>query len=354
MIGFDSIHMLPTTRTLRTFTNPHSGDAGPRVNILNRNQATTTWTKVSNTTTGAQAFGDTSERWSDSDSGITIKVKNGAISSVQANLSRLLTGNKHNGVIVRDQKQTDQALSRMWDVLDTISVGQRYCEFTVVEFGGVIEVPYTDLELLLKDRNIPGLRKPPLHRRRESLKFGAAKHANLSLLVYDKGRQLNKLRPWREMSKLDVDRYTRIELRLSGKKLRSLMSDDVRKNDAGDIVPAPIMSLVHDDWVSKFYDVLYSLGPDDTGKIPLVDNNFTTLLAEMVKHDHLRIGGVHVVDLFMAKVSKDRASKVKKAMSVIRCREQSLRDLVPMGPMPEPIDLVPTPIGTEEVVLKNN
>lgn len=311
--------------------------------MLNKGHGSTTWEKVSNTTTGAQAFGDASERWHDTDSAITIKVRGGGIIGVQANLSRLLTGNSHNGVIVRDQEQTDQALSRMWDALDVISEGPRSCEFTSVEFGGVIEAPYTQLELLLKNRNLPKLRKAPLLRRGESMKFGAARRAALSLQFYDKGKEM--------ASKLDMtshearDRWTRIELKLSGKKLRELMSDDVRKDDAGNIVPAPVVELVYDDWVAKFYDVLYSLDPDDSGNVPLVNNNFVQTLAAMSMYPDLLMDGVHPVDLFMTKVAGDRASRIKKAMAMCQLQAVSLRELVPMDPMPEPIDLVPVPQG---------
>ncbi|WP_435894739.1 hypothetical protein [Oceaniferula spumae] len=322
------------------------------MNILNHEQGSSTWEKICNTTTGSGSFGDDSERWHDSDSGITIKVKSNLIVSVQANLSRLLTGKIHNGIIVRGQAETAQAITRMWDVLDRISTGLRACEFTSVEFGGVVEIPYTDFELLLKDRNIPRLRKSPLHRRGESIKFGAAKRSQLSLQFYDKGRQLNRHPAWRGASKLEVDRFTRIELKLSGNKLREIMADDVMKDDAGNVVPAPVTKLIHSQWEKKFFEVLYSLAPDDTGKVPLVNDNFITLLAVMAEHDHLRIGGVHVVDLFLSKVSNDRKRRITKAMSVIRCLDQSLRDLIPEDPMPEVIDLVPVPIGAGEVVLK--
>ncbi|NWK55647.1 hypothetical protein HW115_08490 [Verrucomicrobiaceae bacterium N1E253] len=288
----------------------------------------TSWERLSNTQSENRCGTDISERWYDKTTGMSIGITGNTISSVQANLSRLLTGNDHNGIIVCSQEQIDKALDVMWDALDLISNGPRTCKFTSVEFGGVIATPYSQLELLVKDRNLPGLHKAPLLRSGESIQFGAAKRPPLCLHIYDKGQQM--------AGKSFREKWTRIELKLSADKLKDHIGD-------GDNVT----ELVYDNWVECFFKILYSLDPDDTGKVPLVDDNFVQMLAAMKQHPDLLMNGAHPVDLYLSKVSPDRASRIKKAMAVLHMRELSLRDLVPNDPMPEPIDLIKTATGIE-------
>ena len=344
MLGFDSIHFKPRFRAMKTVRNPYRGNL-PKIHILSsdalRGPGSTSWEQISNTTSEAR-FGDhDSEQWADTVSGLHIKIQGNLITGVQANMSRLLTDNDHNGVIVRDQSQVDKALSRMWDILDSISEGERSGEFTSVEFGGVIEAPYSRFELILKHRNLPGLRKPPHLRASESLKFGGGRKPPISLQFYDKGLEMGA-------RKLDIkpkdvrDKWTRIELKLMGKKLREHMGDwiedkDERQKRGGE----PVTELNHSKWVEKFFEILYSLDPDDQSELPIIGTKIPTFLAMMSEHDHLRIDGNHVVDIYLNTGSRDRKKKLRKAITSITSRKVSLRELIPDDPMPQFIDLVP-------------
>lgn len=277
MLGPDTIRIKPDSRYLKTSSSKNErekggrgGESPPRRNIKlpspnDLRSGHTSWEKLSNTQSENRYGTDISERWYDKTTGMSIGITGNTISSVQANLSRLLTGNDHNGIIVCSQEQIDKALDAMWDALDLISNGSRTCKFTSVEFGGVIATPYSKLELLVKDRNLPCLHKAPLLRPGEGIQFGAAKRPPLCLHIYDKGQQM--------AGKNFREKWTRIELKLSAAKLKDHMGDG-----------EPVTELVYDDWVECFFKILYSLDPKDTGKVPLINDSFVQALAAMSQY----------------------------------------------------------------------
>ena len=213
MVGPDTIRVRPDFRVLRTFESLGRDGINHRRSILDEREFRgpgTSW-KFLGSHRAPRKFGyaDTSE-WVDDQTGTWIRVHGVRIVCVQANLSRLLTGNDHNGVVVASQVDIDTAMEKLWKRLDAISEGKHEGEFTTVEIGGVIERPLTTFEALLRSKNFPGLRKPPVLRTGESLTFGATTKGSLRIIFYDPEKK----------HRLRGGRYTRIEVRLIGERLR--------------------------------------------------------------------------------------------------------------------------------------
>lgn len=336
-LGFGKVSVAPTIRRLRIVTgNSQAGASKLRVLDLNERGSPdcSTWRLMSDASSDSMYAKKGVELWYHQESGIAIKVKGDRISSVSVNLSQLLSGYGQGEVFKDDQEGVDQALTMMWDILDLVSSGERSGRFYRVEFGGIIEHAYTNFELLLKSRNLPLLRKAPLIRPGESMQFGAAQRAQMTLLLCDKGRQLNSKNCRRRIVKQDVDRFTELKLMLTGKKLGKAFNDG----------ECSVGKLVHSEWADLFFEVLYSLDPDDSCKVALIGDDFLGFLAEMDKYPDLSVAGVHPVDLYLAQVPKVFRQQIRNSMSLIHSREVSLRDMVPCDPMLPKIDLVPVPM----------
>lgn len=314
MIGIDSFHFKPDYAIFAPKVREHELRGGSNWELQ--------YEKMSNARFG-HSF---TSAWMDTESGMRIKIFGPFIVSVEANASRLLTGNDHNGQIVRNQEELDQAIDRMWEILRGITTElSPFGAYTSVEVGGVIEEPLSTFEAMLSRRNLPGKRKAPCIRPGESLKFGVTKNAAISLGFYDKGKQMGRGIP--------AGKYTRIELRLHGDKLKEVFDGQ------------EVSHLDHDRLAAAFYRHLYSMDPDGTAGVNNFDGSVAGVIALLLGCDNCVKNEEHVVDTWKRSRSSRTVRRVLKAADLINLAAGAvtLRELVPNDPPLPHVDLHPQP-----------
>lgn len=256
------------------------------------------------------------------------------LAHVQANMSRLLTGARHNGYVIRDQGELDQAMEALWESISGITLpAERRGHFNRVDIGGVMERPYSDFEQLLDHRNLPYAKTAPLSRRRQSIKFGAAKSSEVKISIYDKGRELNKKfrnGKNRLVTKIELNKFTRIEVGLSGKKL---------KNAFG----GPVKNLNLSQCRSIFFKVLYRLHSEQNSLLTQFKGNMKEFLGLCMLNPEANYKGVSYVQLY---ANAHNARHVARTLKAARqyadhINANSLMEIVPTSPEGHFVDLDP-------------
>ena len=311
MIGPDSIRIRPADRRLRPSARQREFQGLPD----------SPW-KFLGSRIASSEFGhaETAE-WSHEPTGAWLREHSGQVVSVQANLSRLLTGADDNGHIIKSQAETNAAVDRLWATLDDVSEGPHEGEFTSLEIGGVVEEPFSAFETLLRHRNLPNARKAPAIRPGESITFGAVRKPRLQVRVYDKGKELG----------ISPERWTRVEVRLVGKRL--LKEFDVRA----------LGRIEFDRLAPIFYRLVHGLDPHGSASVPSIDGSTASLIALLLSCERCQIDGEHLVDIWSrSKNSRHARRMIRRAESInVGAGARTLRDLLPDNPPRPYIDLPP-------------
>lgn len=310
MIGPDTVRILPAYRRLRPSTRKIDHDLyGNPWKFLGSQMASS---RFGHAITG---------EWFHEPTGIWLREHSGQVVSVQANLSRLLTGADHNGHVVKSQAEVDLAMDNLFHALDQVSDGPHQCEFTTVEIGGVVEEPLSTFESLLRHRNLPGARKPPAIRPGESITFGATRRPKCRLVFYDKGREMG----------IGPRRWTRVEVRLVGKRLAKEFGVD-RLTQIEFETLAPI-----------FYRIVYSLDPDGTAATVHLNGSMVGLIALLLDCEDCIRDGEHVVDTWARSKNPQHARRmIRRAQEFnLQAGVVTLRDLLPEHPPRPYVDLPP-------------
>lgn len=310
MIGPDTIRIHPLNRRMRR-TARHREALGPP----------TGWKLLGSQMASAEFGYATTTEWTHRPTGIWLREHSGQVVSVQANLSRLLTGAGHNGHIVKSQAETDEAMANLWRLLDQISDGPHDCEITTLEIGGVVEEPLSTFESLLRHRNLPGARKAPAIRPGESVTFGATRRPRCRVIFYDKGRELG----------IGPGRWTRVEVRLVGERLLKEFGVD------------RLTRIEFDRLAPIFYRIVHSLDPDGSATAHDLDGSMVSLLALLLDCEECVKDGEHLVDIWKRSKNPQHARRmIRRAESInVTAGAVTLRDLLPEDPPRPYVDLPP-------------
>lgn len=164
-----------------------------------------------------------STRYSHVPSETTISVHGKEITKISGNASRLLTGRTDNLYVIQDEEELEQAFTNLWTILDGISTGGTLLDFKSMEMGLVVDQPFALFQQLLANKKHPDLRTAPCRYQGQTMSWGSRKKNNLAISVYDKGLKYSSNR--RVKTKIPVNTYTRLEIFLSGKKLKEAFGD---------------------------------------------------------------------------------------------------------------------------------
>ncbi len=312
MVGPDSIRLRPDFRVLTSSEHQRRDGGVDRRTILDDREfrhGGSSW-RFLGSRRASKKFGyvDTSE-WVDDQTGTWIRVHGMRIVCVQANLSRLLTGNDHNGTIVSSQSDIDAAMAKLWRRLDAISEGNHAGEFTTVEVGGVVEQALLTFEALLRSQNFPGLRKVPALRPGESITFGATAKGNIRIIFYDPEKK----------RRLPGGRYTRIEVRLIGDRLR---------REHGGLA---VRQLDFAHLKKVFYDLIYQLDPHDIAKVKAIPGDVVAMIALLLRCENCVMDGEHLVATWARSKSHRHARRTIEAAKLVNVDAgvSTLRSLLP-------------------------
>jgi len=267
--------------------------------------------------------------WINPDTGSTIQVKNGnEITAVTANASKLCFDLPHNGKIVRTAEQTLTSLRTMEScylpLLDGSEPAKEW-DFRQISFGGVFEVPFSKIELLLKGLNYPGMNSKPKIFPGQSITFGTGKRPALVLTLYDKVADLrDKNRGNLVFKTLPLDTYTRIEARLNRKKIDERFGGTT------------LGSINSESLRRVFYQILYRLdvGRTDSSRFPkgIVGSLATgELIQSVCTCDASALESVTEHYLRVNRRSPHARKKLKEAKQLVAERTGcSIKSLIPM------------------------
>ncbi len=264
--------------------------------------------------------------WTHDPTGVSVSVQNsGFINFIRGNASKLAFQTDHNWNVVETQNLFNRTLEGVTEVMNPIlsrPLDLDTVSFSQLEFGLVVQKPFSDFEVLLGGLNYPELRKPGQFVPGESIKFGTSKRRKLSLRIYDKGKELRRKN---RGESVPPGEYTRIEFSLSSKQMRKHFGGDKREH------------LTLANMSEVFYDLLYKLDSMGTRRTPGFNlKTKADLLALTLKQEaQLRDHGVEtfsVSDLFLS--SFETQSNARKVLGEARgilaaSNGRGLRDLVP-------------------------
>ena len=318
----DRFTFIPNNRQLKSTsasTLQIHGNHSPTVLDLLSTDPKSDWHQGSTTNSNRPGKMDTT-RYHHLPTATNVWTSAGIITSVDSNLSRLYTGAPNNLYVLKSQEEIDAGLAKMHSLLDTISEGSVAGDFTALEIGGVINRPFTEFHTLLRCVSHPNTRSKPENE--TGLRWGKTSGNGFQISIYDKGAEFNRKRKRTPLIKLPTDEYTRIELKLSGNKLRKILN-------GGD----PLEVLDFDQLYSTFFDVMNKFDSKVSLPAKAGDGSVTHLysILRAIPQENRMINGVDGLDLWTSSKDKRSLCRLLKASREfdIEGSQRFLKDLLP-------------------------
>lgn len=260
---------------------------------------------------------------------IVVLISGGIVSLVQVNLDGLMHDGQH-GSLLKSQVEIDAAFQRLTELLDQVTVRMDQTQPdrwipTKLEIGWHFPIPFQDLDGRLQSAKYPRMHLPPKCCRGHSVTFGGSER---KLKFYNKTGLLRRCK----QAGPDSPEITRIELVLSGKKLREVTG-----------LTEPLQTLSFEDGRRWLREAIQQLEVPTMSVADIEHRaNPRALICALADMQGWRPYGQSPLEIFVkGKSSKTRARLQKDTQSIVLSLSAwTSETLFPGGSWPAPVEIL--------------